>query len=113
MPWVSLSRPGFPNSTAADPRIYADQLRYAATLRADGNGYIQGVISRSFQVAKPEDTLGAIIRRITAGRGLRLIPVAEGERIVGMVSVQNLRATCPCSPSSAKSNAWNPETSFG
>ena len=67
-----------------------NRQRIVETLRMDGNGYIQGVMSRSFQVAKPEDTLGAIIRRITAGRGLSLIPVAEGERIVGMVSVQNL-----------------------
>ncbi len=64
--------------------------RIVETLRSDGNGYIQGVMSRTFQVAKPEDTLGAIIRRITAGKGLTLIPVAEGEKIVGMVSVQNL-----------------------
>jgi CBS domain-containing protein/Zn-dependent protease len=64
--------------------------RIVETLRIDGNGYIQGVMSRTFQVAKPEDTLGAIIRRITAGKGLTLIPVAEGEKIVGMVSVQNL-----------------------
>jgi CBS domain-containing protein/Zn-dependent protease len=67
-----------------------NRQRIVETLRVDGNGYIQGVMSRSFQVAKPEDTLGAIIRRITAGRGLTLIPVAEGEKIVGMVSVQNL-----------------------
>lgn len=67
-----------------------NRQRIVESLRADGNGYIQGVMSRTFQVARPEDTLGAIIRRITAGRGLSLIPVAEGERIVGMVSVQNL-----------------------
>lgn len=67
-----------------------NRQRIVETLRMDGNGYIQGVMSRTFQVAKPEDTLGAIIRRITAGKGLSLIPVAEGERIVGMVSVQNL-----------------------
>jgi len=67
-----------------------NRQRIVESLRADGNGYIQGVMSRSFQVAKPEDTLGTIIRRITAGRGLTLIPVAEGEKIVGMVSVQNL-----------------------
>jgi CBS domain-containing protein len=64
--------------------------RIVEQLRMEGNGYIQGVMSRTFQVAKPDDTLGAIIRRITAGRGLTLIPVAEGEKIVGMVSVQNL-----------------------
>jgi CBS domain-containing protein len=67
-----------------------NRQRIVETLRVDGNGYIQGVMSRTFHVAKPEDTLGAIIRRITAGRGLTLIPVAEGEKIVGMVTVQNL-----------------------
>lgn len=67
-----------------------NRQRIVETLRLDGNGYIQGVMTRNFQVAHPEDTLGVIIRRITAGRGLTLIPVAEGERIVGMVSVQNL-----------------------
>ena len=59
-------------------------------LRADGNGYIQGVMSRAFQVAQPEDSLGAMIRRMTAGRGLSLMPVTEGERIVGIVTLQNL-----------------------
>jgi CBS domain-containing protein/Zn-dependent protease len=67
-----------------------NRQRIVEQLRSEGDGYIQGVMSRTFQVAKPEDTLGHIIRRITAGRGLTLIPVAEGEKIVGMVSVQNL-----------------------
>jgi CBS domain-containing protein len=67
-----------------------NRQRIVEQLRMEGDGYIQGVMSRTFQVARPEDTLGAIIRRLTAGRGLSLIPVAEGDRIVGMVSVQNL-----------------------
>ncbi|HTJ31180.1 MAG TPA: CBS domain-containing protein [Acidobacteriaceae bacterium] len=67
-----------------------NRQRIVDQLRVEGNGYIQGIMSRSFQVARPEDTLGAIIRRLTAGKGMSLIPVAEGERIVGMVSVQNL-----------------------
>ncbi len=62
-------------------------------LRTDGNGYVQSVMSRAFQVARPEDTLGAIIRRISAGRGLSLIPVTESGRVVGIVSVQNLMSS--------------------
>jgi predicted transcriptional regulator len=50
-------------------------------------------MSRAFQVAKPEDTLGTTIRRITAGRGLSLIPVTESGRVVGIVSVQNLMSS--------------------
>jgi CBS domain-containing protein/Zn-dependent protease len=64
--------------------------RIVDALRHDGNGYVQSVMSRAFQVARPEDTLGTTIRRLTAGQGLSLIPVAESGRVVGIVSVQNL-----------------------
>ncbi len=64
--------------------------RIVDALRSEGNGYVQAVMSRAFQVARPEDTLGATIRRLTAGRGLALIPVTESGRVVGIVSVQNL-----------------------
>jgi len=64
--------------------------RIVDTLRAEGNGYVQSVMSRAFQVARPGDTLGATIRRLTAGHGMGLIPVTESGRVVGIVSVQNL-----------------------
>ena len=64
--------------------------RIVDALRNDGNGYVQSVMSRAFQVARPEDTLGTTIRRLTAGHGLPLIPVTESGRVVGIVSVQNL-----------------------
>ena len=58
-------------------------------LRSEGNGYVQAIMSRSFHVAQPEDSLGATISRF-GGRGLSLVPVTEGERIVGIVTLQNL-----------------------
>ncbi len=64
--------------------------RIVDALRNDGNGYVQSVMSRAFQVARPEDTLGVTIRRLTAGHGLSLIPITESGRVVGIVSVQNL-----------------------
>ena len=67
--------------------------RIVDALRSEGNGYVQSVMSRAFQVARPEDTLGATIRRLTAGRGLALIPVTESGRVVGIVSVQNLMSS--------------------
>jgi CBS domain-containing protein len=67
--------------------------RIVDALRNDGNGYVQAVMSRAFQVARPEDTLGTTIRRLTAGRGLALIPVTESGRVVGIVSVQNLMSS--------------------
>jgi CBS domain-containing protein len=67
--------------------------RIVDALRNDGNGYVQSVMSRAFQVARPEDTLGATIRRLTAGHGLALIPITESGRVVGIVSVQNLMSS--------------------
>jgi len=67
--------------------------RIVDALRNDGNGYVQSVMSRAFQVARPEDTLGTTIRRLTAGHGLALIPVTDGGRVVGIVSVQNLMSS--------------------
>jgi CBS domain-containing protein len=61
-------------------------------LRNEGNGYIQSIMSRAFQVAQPEDSLGALIRRIGSGR-LSLIPVAESGRVVGIVTWQNLSSS--------------------
>lgn len=58
-------------------------------LRSEGNGYVQAVMSRSFHVAQPEDSLGTTISRF-GGRGLSLVPVTEGEKIVGIVTLQNL-----------------------
>ena len=67
--------------------------RIVDALRNDGNGYVQSVMSRAFQVARPEDTLGTTIRRLTAGRGLALIPITDSGRVVGIVSVQNLMSS--------------------
>jgi CBS domain-containing protein/Zn-dependent protease len=58
-------------------------------LRHEGNGYVQGVMSRTFQVAKPNDSLGSMIRRMAGGR-MSLIPVTEGDRVIGIVTLQNL-----------------------
>ncbi len=60
-----------------------------AALRSDGNGYVQSVMARSFQVAQPDDSLGLMIRRIAGGR-MALVPVAVDGRIVGIVTWQNL-----------------------
>jgi CBS domain-containing protein len=67
--------------------------RIVDALRNDGNGYVQSVMSRAFQVARPEDTLGTTIRRISGNQGLSLIPVTESGKVVGIVSVQNLMSS--------------------
>ena len=59
-------------------------------LATHGNSYVQGVMTRSFQTALPDDSLVKTLRRIMGEEGAQLVPVMEGERIVGIVTPQNL-----------------------
>jgi Zn-dependent protease/predicted transcriptional regulator len=59
-------------------------------LQLNGNGYVQGVMTRSFQIAQPDDSLVNTLRRIVSGQGAQLVPVMEGDRIVGIITPQNL-----------------------
>lgn len=59
-------------------------------LASEGNGYVQGVMTKSFQTAAPDDSLVNTLRRIVGGQGAQLVPVMDGERIVGIVTPQNL-----------------------
>ena len=61
----------------------------ADALRAEGNGYVQGIMQRHFHVARADDSLGSTISRFS-GRGMSLVPVTDGERVVGIVTLQNL-----------------------
>jgi CBS domain-containing protein len=59
-------------------------------LQSEGNGYVQGVMTRSFQTAQPDDSLVKTLRRIMAGQGAQLVPILDGDRIVGIITPQNL-----------------------
>lgn len=59
-------------------------------LATNGNSYVQGVMTRSFQTALPEDSLVNTLGRISGAQGAQLVPVMQGERIVGIVTPQNL-----------------------
>jgi Zn-dependent protease/predicted transcriptional regulator len=58
-------------------------------LRSEGNGYVQSVMSRMFEVANRRESLASAFRKLTA-RNLSIIPVVEEERLVGIVTLQNL-----------------------
>jgi Zn-dependent protease len=59
-------------------------------LQANGNGYLQGIMTRTFQTAEPNDSLVKTLRRLVAGQGAQLVPVLDGDRIVGIITPQNL-----------------------
>ncbi len=58
-------------------------------LRDDGNGYVQSIMNRAFEVAQRHESLASAFRKLTS-RGLTLIPVVDQERLVGIVTLQNL-----------------------
>ena len=64
-----------------------------AALEATGNGYVQGIMARSFKSAEPEDSLVAALGRVTGKGGVNamLVPVVVGDRIVGILTPQNLQ----------------------
>jgi CBS domain-containing protein len=59
-------------------------------LATSGNSYVQGVMTKHFQTALPDDSLVKTLRRIMGEEGAQLVPVMDGERILGIVTPQNL-----------------------
>jgi Zn-dependent protease/CBS domain-containing protein len=62
-------------------------------LATDGNSYVQGVMTKRFETALADDSLFKTLRRIMGGEGAQLVPVMEGERIVGIITPQNLQTS--------------------
>ena len=58
-------------------------------LRREGNDYVQGAMSKAFEIASRTESLASAFRKLT-GRGLTLIPIVDQERLVGIVTLQNL-----------------------
>lgn len=76
-----------------DDRIIGVVSRSAIlhSLRMRGDGYVQGVMIRNFLVATPDESVGTIMSRMRESR-TGMIPVADEDgRVLGMVTLQNLR----------------------
>ena len=80
----------FPVVRGANVVGAVSRQKIVEALNADGNGYVQGVMSKSFETAEPGDSLVKTLGRIATGAGAQLVPVLEGERIVGIVTPQNV-----------------------
>ncbi len=62
-------------------------------LAATGNGYVQGIMTRSFQTAGVDDSLMETLNRAVAeagGAALQIVPVVDGDRVVGILTPQHL-----------------------
>jgi CBS domain-containing protein len=58
-------------------------------IRSEGNGYVQSVMNRMIEVCQKSESLATAFRKITA-RGLTMIPIVDQQRLVGIVTLQNL-----------------------
>jgi Zn-dependent protease len=63
--------------------------RILESLREEGNGYVQRVMIKLSEASGRKETLGSAFRKLTTRR-LNMIPVVEDQRLVGIVTLQNL-----------------------
>jgi Zn-dependent protease/predicted transcriptional regulator len=79
----------FPVIRGGDMVGVVSRQKILQTLRSEGNGYVQGVMNRIFDVAQKSETLSSAFRKLSA-RNLSIIPVVENQQLVGIVTLQNL-----------------------
>ena len=79
----------FPVVSGSDLVGVINRQTIVERLRREGNGYVQGAMNKAFEIAGRTESLASAFRKLTS-RGLTLIPVVEQERLVGIVTLQNL-----------------------
>jgi Zn-dependent protease/CBS domain-containing protein len=79
----------FPVVRGMDMVGVISKQRILDALRAEGNGYVQAVMNKIFEVSLRQDSLGSAFRKLTA-RNSSIIPVVENQRLIGIVTLQNL-----------------------
>ena len=58
-------------------------------LRGDGNAYVQSIMDRAYETTSKNDSLATAFSKFTH-RGMTILPVVDDERLVGIVTLQNL-----------------------
>ncbi len=62
----------------------------ATRLAADGDSYLQGAMSRSLQIASPEEKLADALRRAAALGANEFVPVVKNGAMIGMLTPASL-----------------------
>ena len=79
----------FPVIRGGDMVGIISRQKIVHALRAEGNGYVQSAMNRIFDVAQKKESLASAFRKLSS-RNLSLIPIVEEQRLVGIVTLQNL-----------------------
>jgi Zn-dependent protease len=79
----------FPVVRGSDMVGVISRQKIMEALRAEGNGYVQAVMNRIFEVAAKQESLASAFRKLSA-RNLSIIPVVDEQHLIGIVTLQNL-----------------------
>ena len=79
----------FPVVRGSDMVGVVSRQKIVEALRAEGNGYVQAVMNRIFEVAAKQESLASAFRKLSA-RNLSIIPVVDDQHLVGIVTLHNL-----------------------
>ncbi len=79
----------FPVVRGSDMVGVISRQRILEALRAEGNGYVQAVMNKTFEISVRQESLASAFRKLTS-RNLSIIPVMEDQWLVGIVTLQNL-----------------------
>ncbi len=79
----------FPVVRGSDMVGVVSRQKILEALRAEGNGYVQAVMNRIFDVAAKQESLASAFRKLSA-RNLSIIPIVDDQHLVGIVTLQNL-----------------------
>ena len=79
----------FPVVRGSDMVGVVSKQRILEALRVEGNGYVQAVMNKIFEVSVRQESLGTAFRKLNS-RNSSIIPVVEDERLIGIVTLQNL-----------------------
>jgi Zn-dependent protease/CBS domain-containing protein len=79
----------FPVVRGSDMVGVVSRQKLLEALRSEGNGYVQAVMNRIFDVAAKQESLASAFRKLSA-HNLSIIPVVDEQQLVGIVTLQNL-----------------------
>lgn len=79
----------FPVIRGSDMVGVISKQKILQALRSGGNSYVQSAMNQVYEVGEKGESLAVAFHKITR-RGLTLIPVVEDQRLVGIITLQNL-----------------------
>src|SRR5256885_7189898 len=79
----------FPVIRGTDMVGVVTKQKIMEALRGDGNAYVQSIMDRAYETTSKSESLATAFSKFTQ-RGMTILPVVDDERLVGIVTLQNL-----------------------